>query len=201
MMKNKIAPGVFSSSFLFGTAFQLLRSPAPGAINGIFIFSLASCAAAWCVFPAVLSRAPWRCPEGLCLALAFVAVGLICRPVFVGQMMQHLPLLRSMRWPFRELVQFQFFFHLFILLRPITWSRRVRFLLMLVGSTVFVLPMLPFPVTPTFNLISLDLQVILSGKLDPYWSHLRTMFKPEDRFVVLGPGVTQQTDSMFVRYW
>jgi hypothetical protein len=200
MLKNKIALGVFPSAFLFGTAFQYLNSPPPGTINGIFIFSTAGCAAAWCLFPALFSRAPWRYPEGLCLVLALVAVGLICRPLFVAQIMQHLPVVRSMRWPFRELVQFQFFFHLFILLRPITWPGRVRSWLMLAGSTLFVLPMLLFQVPPTFNLMSLDRQVILSGKLEPYWSQLRTMIKPEDRYVVLVPDGTQQTDSMFVPF-
>jgi hypothetical protein len=143
---------------------------------------------------------PWKYPEGVCLVLALVAVVLICRPIFVGSIMENLPLLRSMRWPFRELVQFQFFVHLLILLRPVPWPRRLRLSIAAFSTILFVLPMLFYAVAPTFNLMSMDRQVILSGKLDPYWANLRTLIKPEDRYVVLVPGITQQTDSLHVPF-
>ncbi len=49
--------------------------------------------------------------------IVFIAV-LVVRPLQVEIIMHQLPLLKSMRWPFREILQLQFFVHLFIILRP-----------------------------------------------------------------------------------
>jgi hypothetical protein len=197
---NNIPASLFASSFFLGTALSFIHEPPVGTINGIYIFSLGSSAAAWCLVPALLSRARWRFLEILSLGLMAAAVVLVCRPLFISELLLHLPIFKSMRWPFRELVQLQFFFHLFLLLRPVTWTPRLRFLTALVSSTVFVLPMLFFQVTPTFNAMPLDRSMILSGKFEPYWARVRTFLKPEDRFVVLIPAPANQTDSMKEAY-
>ncbi len=197
---NNIPAPLFASSFFLGTALSYIHSPPAGTINGIYIFSLGSSAAAWCVVPALLSRAKWRFLEILCLGLTLFAVVLVCRPVLISEFLLHVPILKSMRWPFRELLQLQFFFHLFLLLRPGTWQPRLRFLTALVSSTLFVLPMLLFQVTPTFNDMPMDRSVILSEKLEPYWAKVRTFLKPEDRFVVLISSPSRQTDSMKESY-
>jgi hypothetical protein len=200
MGNYNIPASVFASSFFLGTALSLIHSSPGDSINGIYIFSLGSSAAAWCLIPALLGRAKWRFLEGFSLALMIVGVVLVCRPVFISEFMLHLPVLKSMRWPFRELLQLQFFFHLFLLLRPITWKPRPLFLVALVSSTVFVLPMLLFRVAPTFNAMSIDRSIILSGKFEPYWAKVRTFLKPGDRFVVLIPASPTQTDLIKIPY-
>ncbi len=72
--------------------------------------AFASCAAAWVIVPAAVSRARWRALEVLCLGLIGLAVLLVIRPAWLGEGMTHIPVLRSMRWPFREILQLQFFF-------------------------------------------------------------------------------------------
>jgi len=73
---------------------------------------------------------------------------------------------------------------------------RVRFLTALAGTAAFVVPMLLYPVTPTFNDMPYDRQVILSGQFEPYWAKVRTFFKPGDRYVVLIPVFPDQADSL-----
>ena len=200
MQSNRIPADVFSLSFLAGTALSWWNQPPNGTINGIFIFSLGTCAGAWCLLPAMFSRAPWRFLEGFALALTGLAVLLVCRPLWVSEILLHVPLLKAMRWPFRELVQLQFFFHLFLLLRPVTCRPRTRFLAAWAGSLVFAVPMLLYQVTPTFNDMPLDRQLVLSGKFDTYWAKVGKFFQPGDRFVILMPEATTQTDSMFEPY-
>jgi hypothetical protein len=74
--------------------------------------SFASCAAAWLIVPALLSRARWSGLEILCAAMVVLAAFLAIRPAWLGEIMTHVPLLRSMRWPFREILEMQFFLHL-----------------------------------------------------------------------------------------
>jgi len=178
----------------------LIHSPEEGAINGIYIFSLGACAASWCFIPAIFSKAKWSFLERLTLSLTALAVLLVCRPIVISEFLQHVPILKSMRWPFREMVQVQFFFHFFILLRPVTCLPRVRFLTAVSSSAAFTLGMLLYPCTPTFNDMPLDRQIILSGKLEPYWAQVRTFFKPGDKFVILIPRAPTQTDSMYVPF-
>lgn len=194
--ENNIPAALFASSFFLGIALSFIHSPPAGTLNGIYIFALGCSAAAWCLIPALCSRARWKFLEILSLGLMVFAVVLVCRPVFISEFMLHVPLLKSMRWPFRELVQLQFFFHLFLLLRPVTWHPRLRFLTALFGSIVFVVPMLLFQVIPTFDDMRVDRSIILSERFEPYWAKVRTFLKPDDRFVVLIHDHPQQTDSM-----
>jgi hypothetical protein len=50
--------------------------------------------------------------------VAIFAALMVIRPLWVSGIMMHLPLLKSMRWPFREILQLQFFLHLFLVMRP-----------------------------------------------------------------------------------
>lgn len=196
MQENNIPAIYFACSFFLGTGLALMHAAPAGMENGTYVFALGNCAAAWCLLPAVLSHARWRFLELLSLGLFSFAVVLVCRPLWISEVLVHLPLLRAMRWPFRELVQLQFFFHLFLVLRPMTWQPRVLFLTAATGAVAFVVPMLLNRVTPTFNNMPLDRKIILSGELEPYWAKVRPYFKPGDRFVVLLPFFPTQTDSM-----
>jgi hypothetical protein len=112
---------------------------------------------------------------------------LICRPVWISEIMLHLPVLRSIRWPFREFLEFQFFLHLFLLLRQPGLSKTARVFVACLGTGLMVIPMALFPTPPTFNQMVLDRELLFSGGFYRYWDQLRPFLKPTDRIAVLVP--------------
>jgi hypothetical protein len=96
--------------------------------------------------------------------------------------MMHLPLLKSMRWPFREILQLQFFLHLFLVLRPPGGSPVFRRVFTLAGIFVFLFP-LPFLPAPTFHPMSLDRELLFSGRSDRYWAAVKSQLGPDDVIV------------------
>jgi hypothetical protein len=121
---------------------------------------------------------------------------LVCRPVWITEIMMHLPLFRSMRWPFRELVQFQFFLHLFLVLRPSGLSVIARRASACFGAIVFVVPMVLFPLPPTFNSMGWDRELVLGDGFNRYWAQVRPLLKPGDRVAVIIP-LELYTDDRF----
>jgi hypothetical protein len=101
-----------------------------------------------------------------------------------------------MRWPFRELVQFQFFFHLFLLVRPPGLHPPARLVAAILGSCVFIIPLLLFPFAPTFNTMTWDRELILTGRYQDYWAKVRPYLKPTDRVAVIIP-LELYTDDRF----
>jgi hypothetical protein len=119
---------------------------------------------------------------------------LIIRPVAISEVMLHLPLFRSMRWPFRELVQFQFFTHLFLVVRPAGLNMPARRLSAAFGSIVYLIPLVCYPFAPTFNAMNWDRELLLSGGSEKYWAQVRPLLKPTDRVAVLIPLDLYQDD-------
>jgi hypothetical protein len=152
--------------------------------------AFASCAAAWVVVPAMASRAPWRGLEILCLALAGLAALLVVRPVWISEIMLHVPVLRSMRWPFREILQLQFFLHLFLVLRPLGGSLPFQRVTIISGIIVFVCPLF-FLSAPSFNPMAMDRQLLFSGVSERYWEKVKALLGPGEVIVpVMNPNLT-----------
>ncbi len=101
--------------------------------------------------------------------------------------MLQLPLFKSMRWPFREFVQFQFFLHLFLVVRPPGLNANARIASAVFGTFVYVVPLVTFPFAPTFNSMTWDRELLFSGGTERYWAQVRPMLKPTDRVAVLIP--------------
>ncbi len=116
MEQNNIPLDGFLSSVLLGMALWIFHPN--GHRMSSYTLALGSCAAAWCLLPALASRARWRGTEVVALLMAIFGAVMVIRPMIITEIMAQLPLLRSLRWPFREFIQFQFFFHLFLLVRP-----------------------------------------------------------------------------------
>ncbi len=152
-----------------------------------YTLAFGSSAAAWCLFPAAVSRAKWRPMEVLIVLLLLFGVLLICRPVWVSEIMLRLPFFRSMRWPFREFVQFQFFMHLFLLVRPPGLQPILRDYSAFFGTLLLIISMALYPLPPTFNAMTWDRELVLTGGADRYWAQVRTLLKPTDRIAVLIP--------------
>jgi hypothetical protein len=170
-------------SLFAGVALWLMH---PGVIptHTTYTLALGSSAAIWCLVPALAGRG-WRRLDLLCLGMIAVIAFLVCRPTWIIQLMTHVPVLRSMRWPFRELLQLQFFIHFFLLLRQPGYSPRARRRIALFSVAIFVLPLFLNPLPPTFNSMNWDRRLILSGKVEAYWARVRPLLKPDDRVAVV----------------
>ena len=178
---HAIAPLLFPLSLLSGTWTGLISrwGNFPLAAEFPCVPFLLACAAAWCIVPALLSRAPWRGFEVVCLALMLFLFLLISRPALVAEIMHRTPFFKSMRWPFREGMQFLFFLHLLLLTRPWGSWTRWRPLLSAFSLAIFVAPM-PFGDAPTLNPLRLDREILFSGKGEIFWDRVKTRLKPSD---------------------
>lgn len=163
---------------------KLEGDPALASLTFPYVISLFPCAAAWCLLSALFVSRHWRPMEILCLSMAGIILLFIIRPDALAAVMQHVPILKSLRWPFREILQFLFFIHLFLILRPPLQAPRLRWLIPSFSLAVFLLP-LPFIRTPTFNLLAADRKATLSGKADLFWSRVKPLLKPTDQIATV----------------
>jgi len=180
---NRIPFNVFSPSFFCGMTLWIFRHSPPGHVT--YLLELAPCAAAWSLIPALANRARWRGLDMTVLGMMILGMFLVCRPNWLGYLMVHVPMLKSMRWPFRELLQFQFFFHLFLVLRSPESSTAFRRGVAVFGASLFVLPMLWNGLPPTLNATIWNRELLFSGQFDDYWKQVRPLLKPTDRVAVL----------------
>jgi hypothetical protein len=185
MQANNIPAEQFPTSLFLGMALWLVHPH--HHLNVTYNLALGASAAVWCLLPAFAGRSKWRGLEVVTLLmLVFIAV-LICRPVWITEIMMRLPFFKSMRWPFREFIQFQFFMHLFLLIRQPGLTEQLRRFSAVFGTCVMVIPMVLFGSPPTFNPMYWDRELILTGGFYHYWDHVRPLLKPTDRIAVLIP--------------
>ena len=185
MQANNVPVLEFLSSIFLGMGLWIINTHDHPYTT--YTLALGASAAAWCLVPALVSRAKWSGLEKVTLAMMVFGAVLICRPVWITEIMMQLPLFRSMRWPFREFVQFQFFLHLFLLVRPPGLTEPLRRYSAFFGTCVLVIPMVFYPLPPTFNSMNWDRELILTGGVDRYWDQVRPLLKPTDRIAVLIP--------------
>jgi hypothetical protein len=182
-------------ALLFGNYFEMAAHFAkiPAAAATFFMFprlpTLLACAAAWCIFPLVCQRRRWTLLEGGCAAIMAVILLLVVRPVVITELMTHVPLLRSMRWPFREILQLLFFFHLLLLLRPWAGTPQLQNRLACFSAGLFALPLL-FTAPLTLNSLREDRAILFTGVGDRYWTHVKALLGPDDEVAtVIDPKV------------
>jgi hypothetical protein len=185
MQQNNIPAQDFLSSVFLGTAIWIFHPHQHPYVT--YTLALGASAAAWCLLPALMSRAPWRGTTVVTLLMLMFGAVLITRPLLLTEIMARLPLLKSMRWPFREFVQFQFFLHLYFVVRPPGLNRTARRLSAAFGTTVFLIPLLLYPFPPTLNTMTWDRELIISGRYQEYWAQVRPLLKPGDRIAVVIP--------------
>ena len=194
MQANNIPAYQFVTSIFAGMDVWLghpMRHP-----HVTYTLALGASAAVWCLVPAFASRARWTGLEVVTLVMMLFGVVLICRPRWISEIMMHLPLFKSMRWPFREFIQFQFFMHLFLLVRPPGMPLLLRQYSALFGTVVFVIPMLLYSLPPTFNEMTWDRELLTTGGGARYWTQVRALLKPTDRIAVIIP-LELYTDDRF----
>jgi hypothetical protein len=185
MQANNIPGFEFPTSLFMGMALWILTSHEYP--HATYTLALGGCIAAWCLLPALATRAKWRPLEIITMAMMVFIGVLVCRPVWITEIMMQLPLFRSMRWPFRELLEFQLFLHLFLVIRRPGLTLTARKFSAILGTFMMVFPMLLFPLAPTFNQMTWDRELILNGGAERYWEQVRPLLQPTDRIAVLIP--------------
>ena len=119
----------------------------------------------------------WNALETGLLALGLIAAVCIARPLWLAEVLARLPLLKSLRWPFREIAVLNFFAHALFLIcfAPLSLGSRAASRTMLAcataGTVVFALVFLC--AAPTFWLFEPDRRLIISGEADRYWNKLK----------------------------
>jgi hypothetical protein len=184
---NAMPAILFPLSLFFGNFTKLVIHFAGGAMEDLpfpKLPTLLACAAAWCLVPALLGRGRWRFLESFCLGMTVFLAVMIVRPVFITEAMTHVPILRSMRWPFREILQFQLFLHLLLVLRPPAGSRYQQNLVAAGSLGAFLLP-LPFSRPPALNELLIDRALVLGGGGDRYWAGVKSHLQPGDQIATV----------------
>jgi len=174
MQNSRVPLFVAPGSYLVGTALWLVKHPSD---FHVYHPALAACAAAWCLFPALLGRSHWRFLPALCLGLVILVSILVIRPVWLSQAIIQVPVLRALRMPFRELLIFEFFLHLFLVTRPPAFSETVRRAVGGWSLAVFLIPMLLYA-PPSFNPMKQERRLLFSGEFDAYWQQVHTHLRP-----------------------
>lgn len=172
-------------------SFERLKFPYPSV--------LLACAASWCVVPAFFAAKRWRPMEIICFGMAILLAIFIMRPPAITAAMYHIPFLKSMRWPFRESMQFLFFVHLFIILRPVERYLRWQPAIVLASLAAFALP-LPWVRPPTFNALALDRQLVLSGTAERFWDTVKNQLRPGDEIATIIDWDYWQKNSLDIPY-
>ncbi len=137
---------------------------------------------------ALLVRRRWTGVEICLLAGAACTAVSVVRPRWLAEFYTHLPLLRSLRWPFREIATLHFFTHtlfLFVFLPVQLGARRLAALASgLGGALIYALVFVC--AAPTFMLYEWDRRLLTSGEVDRYWQGLKTNgnLRPGAAFIV-----------------
>jgi hypothetical protein len=194
MQQNNIPAEDFLTSIFLGMAIWIFFPHQHPYVT--YTLSLGASAAVWCLLPAVMSRAKWRGTTFVTLLILLFSALMIIRPFFITELMARLPVLKSMRWPFREFIQFQFFLHLFLVVRKPGFNTQSRKFSAAFGAIVFIVPLVLYPYAPTFNTMTWDRELIISGRYQDYWAQVRALLKPGDRVAVIIP-LNLYTDDRF----
>jgi hypothetical protein len=143
-----------------------------------YLSSLAGCFASWCIFFTFKRSIAWTPLHFTCAGIVFLLVLLIARPLGINELIIHVPVFSSIRWPFRETLQFIFFIHLFLVLRSQPFTP-VEKTIAGAGVLAFTLGLCPlWAAPPTFNALSADRTIILTGIGDRYWNEVTPLLDP-----------------------
>lgn len=144
-------------------------------------YALASCAGSWLVLAAIVPRRSNRIWD-IYLGVAAVSLAvLIGRPGWLAELFFHLPLVSSMRWPYKEVFLFLFVLHLWAargsLLDP-KWTH----MLAMVGMIFFLAPFMTFG-APSLSAPSESRALVLSGRAADFWEEVQPMLDPGTKIV------------------
>jgi uncharacterized membrane-anchored protein YitT (DUF2179 family) len=123
--------------------------------------------------------------EVVLLVVIVVCAVFIARPMWLAQLLAQLPLLRSLRWPFREIAVLHACTHLLALLCVTAKFHRVL-RIGVAASLVFAAVLLVRP-APSFNDLELDREMIISGKAAAFQRVLARIYGKGSRMIISAP--------------
>ncbi len=189
-----VTPLGLTASFLLG--------PLAGSTGGPeFLFraetvwkaSVAYSVVNWCVV-AMLVAGGWKNPRSRPVLLGVAATILfVCRPAWLGDLVAMTPILRSTRWPFREITILIFLVHLLFVLNYHLLPARVR----RIGCLAALAPMLLLlgANPPTLNPMELSRRLLVSGTADEYWRALRPTLGQRPNLPCMDPRLMRESNE------
>jgi hypothetical protein len=118
----------------------------------------------------------WNSWDGVLAAGWVLAALLVSRPDWLGQWIQHLPLLGSLRWPHKEMFLAVFWLHL-LALRGSWASLRLQLAAAAFGVAVWVMPLV-LAGMPSLNEHAPSRALYLSGEAQRHWDAVRALNPP-----------------------
>ena len=178
-----VPAGSLAASFFLGPASNVfLKGISFDLADQLYSLSIAFALVNLPLLGLLCVKRRWTAVEGSLLAGLLVSALFIVRPVWLANVFASLPLLHSLRWPFREIILLNFFAHALFLMAyqppARNGARRVVLGAATLGTAIYALVFLC--VAPALWLFEPDRQAIMSGEADRYWN----MLKASD-----GPGV------------
>jgi hypothetical protein len=154
-----------------------------GALGGPFAivqlapglgFAIVAVAFSHTALSSLFTRGPSRVPglERVLLGLMLLTALLVVRPLWLQQVLSDVPLVRSLRFPFREVWLFHFWTMLWLALRLPRLSPRAMRLSACSGTLLVALSLLPFG-PPSFTQMSADRDALISGRAFRFWDGVR----------------------------
>ncbi len=172
------------SSWILGPVDLFVHGPVELHLaQPVFVAALAWSAVNLPLLCLLVWRRRWlsRLETVLLLVIAVAAV-FIARPVWLAECLAHVPLLRSLRWPFREIVVLHACTHLLALL---VWTPRLQRAFRIgalaalpLGATILLHP------APTFNPLPLDRKMIVSGQAAAFQRELTRIYGPHPQLLI-----------------
>ena len=115
-------------------------------------------------------------------ALSLGVVLVVARPLWLQLVVEKLPILRSLRFPFREIWLFHLWTHAWMAWRAQGLSARHARLSALSGTVVLSLSLLLWS-PPTFSRLSLTREWVISGRAQRFWDWMRPQLPPGSRLL------------------
>jgi hypothetical protein len=181
-----VPPLALLTSFLFG--------PFAGSAGGpAFLFradpawksAIAYSALNWSVV-AILIAGGWKSrPSRPVLIAVALAVLFIWRPAWLAELVATTPVLRSTRWPFREITVLIFLIHVLFVLNFNLLAARSRQIICAAAIVPILFLIAAGP--PTFNPMELSRRLLVSGVADEYWRSLRLTLGSQPNVVCIDP--------------
>ena len=162
---------VFVASFFGGKLSVLFENDTPGAIPSS-LAHIVCCVAAFAVFHSIGARKKQSPLEWAFGLTALLTVVFIVRPPWLSALLSHIPILRSLRIPMREVLAFGFFIHGWIALRPVALKPPLRRASLVVGAALFATSFISLG-PPSFSNMERDRRLLFSGQSARFWDSLR----------------------------
>jgi hypothetical protein len=135
----------------------------------------------------------WSSWDGVLGVGWMLALVLVSRPDVVGEVIHHLPVLSSLRWPHKEMFLAVFWLHL-MALRGTQASARLQAVAAGYGVAVWALPLL-LAGMPSLNEHALSRALYLSGEARRHWEAVRALNPP-----ILAPALEDDVAEDVARY-